>query len=102
MAGLLAPKVEAANQPADPLAAAKDFIAAHEKKMRLLDVEAGALISPGEVLVRGERIVAVGKQVEHPAGATVIDLGDATLMPGMIDAHVHLSEASREDSSCYF
>jgi imidazolonepropionase-like amidohydrolase len=56
----------------------------------LLDVEAGALLSPGEILVRGDRIVAAGKQVEHPAGATVIDLGDATLMPGLIDAHVHL------------
>ena len=56
----------------------------------MLDVEAGALIAPGEVLVRGERIVAVGKQVVHPAGAQVIDLGDATLMPGLIDAHVHL------------
>jgi imidazolonepropionase-like amidohydrolase len=57
---------------------------------RLLEVEAGKLLAPGEVLVEGERIRAVGSAVEHPAGATLIDLGDATLMPGMIDAHVHL------------
>ena len=57
---------------------------------RLLDVDSGKLIVPGEVLVRGERIAAVGTKVEHPADARVIDLGDATLLPGLIDAHVHL------------
>ncbi len=57
---------------------------------RLLDVESGRIISPGEVLVRGERIVEVGPSVSHPAGAEVIDLGDRTLLPGLIDAHVHL------------
>jgi imidazolonepropionase-like amidohydrolase len=57
---------------------------------RLFDVEAGKIVSPGEVLVEGERIVAAGTSVEHPAGAQVIDLGDTTLMPGLIDAHVHL------------
>jgi imidazolonepropionase-like amidohydrolase len=56
----------------------------------LLDVNAGALISPGEVLVRGDKIVEAGKSVSHPADAAVLDLGDTTLMPGMIDAHVHL------------
>jgi imidazolonepropionase-like amidohydrolase len=56
----------------------------------LLDVSAGKIVSPGEVLVEGERIAAVGSTVEHPAGAQVIDLGDTTLMPGLIDAHVHL------------
>jgi imidazolonepropionase-like amidohydrolase len=57
---------------------------------RLFDVEAGKIVTPGEVLVEGERIVAAGTSVEHPAGADVIDLGDMTLMPGLIDAHVHL------------
>jgi imidazolonepropionase-like amidohydrolase len=57
---------------------------------RLLDVAAARVITPGEVLVEGERIVAVGTSVEHPANAQVIDLGDTTLMPGLIDAHVHL------------
>ena len=57
---------------------------------RLLDVETGKLLAPGEVLVEGERIAAVGTSVAHPPGAEVIDLGDRTLMPGLIDAHVHL------------
>lgn len=57
---------------------------------RLLQVDTGTVITPGEVLVEGERIRASGKQVEHPQGAKVIDLGDVTLMPGLIDAHVHL------------
>jgi len=56
----------------------------------LLDVSAGKLISPGEVLVTGNKIVEVGEHVTHPADATVIDLGSDTLMPGLIDAHVHL------------
>ncbi len=56
----------------------------------LLDVAAGKLLSPGEVLVAGNRIREVGEHVSHPADATVIDLGDTTLMPGLIDAHTHL------------
>jgi imidazolonepropionase-like amidohydrolase len=57
---------------------------------RLLDIETGKIIAPGEVLVQGERIVEVGSSVKRPQGAEVIDLGDTTLMPGLIDVHVHL------------
>jgi imidazolonepropionase-like amidohydrolase len=57
---------------------------------RLLDVESGKILSPGEVLVQGERILNVGTLVPHPSGAETIDLGDRTLMPGLIDAHIHL------------
>ncbi len=57
---------------------------------RLLDIESGKLITPGEVLVQGERIAEVGTEVKRPEGAEVIDLGDRTLLPGLIDAHVHL------------
>ncbi len=57
---------------------------------RLLQVDTGMVLAPGEVLIEGERIRAVGTSVEHPAGATVLDLGDTTLLPGLIDAHVHL------------
>ena len=57
---------------------------------RLLDIKNGKLVTPGEILVQGNRIVEAGAQVTRPAGAGVIDLGDRTLMPGLIDAHVHL------------
>jgi imidazolonepropionase-like amidohydrolase len=57
---------------------------------RLLEIDTGRLLKPGEVLVQGERIAEVGSAVTHPAGAEMIDLGDSTLLPGLIDAHVHL------------
>jgi imidazolonepropionase-like amidohydrolase len=57
---------------------------------RLLDIENGRLVAPGEVLVEGERIREAGPSVSHPTGAETIDLGDRTLLPGLIDAHVHL------------
>ncbi len=57
---------------------------------RLLDIQSGRILTPGEVLVQGVRIAEAGSAVSHPAGAEIIDLGDTTLMPGMIDAHVHL------------
>jgi imidazolonepropionase-like amidohydrolase len=57
---------------------------------RLLDVKTGRMLKPGEILVQGERIVEVGTTVKRPAGAEVIDLGDRTLLPGLVDAHIHL------------
>jgi imidazolonepropionase-like amidohydrolase len=57
---------------------------------RLLQVDTGTLLRPGEILIEGDRIRAVGTSVDHPQGAKIIDLGDATLLPGLIDAHIHL------------
>jgi len=57
---------------------------------RLLEIDTGRMISPGEILIEGERIAAVGSAVSHPADARFMDLGDSTLLPGLIDAHVHL------------
>ena len=57
---------------------------------RLLLIDTGTLLQPGEILVEGARIRAVGRSVNHPPGVRIIDLGDATLLPGLIDAHVHL------------
>ena len=57
---------------------------------RLLDIESGKVISPAEIRVEGERIAQVGERVDHPAEAEIIDLGDRTLLPGLIDVHVHL------------
>jgi imidazolonepropionase-like amidohydrolase len=57
---------------------------------RVLDVESGRTLAPGEILIEGDKIRAVGATVQHPAGAEVIDLGNRTLLPGLIDAHIHL------------
>jgi imidazolonepropionase-like amidohydrolase len=72
---------------AQPQAAAHAIVlhAAH-----LLEVDTGRVVTPGEILIQGDRIQAVGSSVSHPAGAAVIDLGDSTLLPGLIDVHVHL------------
>ena len=57
---------------------------------RLLQVDTGTLLEPGEILIEGDRIRAAGTSVDHPPGARIIDLGDNTLLPGLIDAHIHL------------
>jgi imidazolonepropionase-like amidohydrolase len=58
---------------------------------RLFDAKSDAIVLNGAVIVEGDRIASVAVGVTPPVGATVIDLGDATLLPGFIDAHVHLS-----------
>jgi len=58
---------------------------------RLVDGRGGAAIAPAVVVIRGERIEAVGSSVAIPAAARVIDLGSATLLPGLIDLHTHLT-----------
>ena len=57
---------------------------------RLLDVVSGRVTAPAEILVEGGKIVSSGAPAAHPPGAELIDLGDSTLLPGLIDAHVHL------------
>jgi imidazolonepropionase-like amidohydrolase len=65
------------------------------KAAHIFDSTGTALKDGGIVVVRGERIVAVGGSA--PAGARVIDLGDATLLPGFIDAHTHLTMEFEKD-----
>jgi len=61
------------------------------KAAHFFDAVSGKLEEPGIVIVAGTRIQAVASHARIPDDAQVIDLGDATLMPGFIDAHVHLS-----------
>src|SRR5580704_9085097 len=67
------------------------------KAARLFDGKADAFQANGVVLVQGPKILAVGTDLAIPAGAEVIDLGDATLSPGFIDAHTHLTGESTDD-----
>ncbi|AGY59668.1 metal-dependent hydrolase family protein [Gloeobacter kilaueensis] len=67
------------------------------KAARLFDGKSDALLSNAVVLVEGRKIVEVGSNLAIPPGATVIDLGNATLSPGFIDAHTHLSGEASDD-----
>jgi imidazolonepropionase-like amidohydrolase len=58
---------------------------------RLFDARAGTMLTNQTVLVRGDRIADVGASVNVPAGARIVDLTNATVLPGMIDAHVHVA-----------
>ena len=62
------------------------------KAARLLDPRTGNVLAPAAVLIEGDKIKQVGSlsQVSAPNGAKIIDLGSATLLPGLIDSHTHL------------
>jgi len=61
------------------------------KAARLFDGKSSSLLQNGVVIVRGDKIVDAGSNLPLPSGAQVIDLGDATLSPGLMDAHTHLT-----------
>jgi len=72
-----------------PLGADDQFIAL--KASRLFDGKSRTLTQNGVVIVQGDKIIDVGSNITIPADAKVIDLGDATLSPGFMDAHSHLT-----------
>jgi imidazolonepropionase-like amidohydrolase len=59
------------------------------KAARLIDGRGGPVAAPGLIVIRGNRIESVGTATSAPMDAQIIDLGDMTLLPGLIDAHVH-------------
>src|SRR6202050_1870455 len=67
------------------------------KAARLFDGKSNALVSPGLVVVNDGKITAVGASASIPTGAQVIDFGDATLLPGFIDAHTHETMMNSDD-----
>jgi imidazolonepropionase-like amidohydrolase len=56
-----------------------------------LDVKTGKTLSNQTIVIQGDKIVSVGSDAQVPAGAQVIDLSNATVLPGLIDAHTHLT-----------
>lgn len=61
------------------------------KAARLFDGKSKTLLQNGVVIVQGDKIVDAGSNLPVPDGAQVVDLGDATLSPGFMDAHTHLT-----------
>src|SRR5262249_28033348 len=57
---------------------------------RMLDVKTGAVVTNAIVVVTGNKIVAASMKVPAPDRASVVSLGDALLLPGLIDSHTHL------------
>jgi imidazolonepropionase-like amidohydrolase len=72
-----------------PVRATEQLIAL--KAERLFDGKSKTLLHNGVVLIEGDKIADVGSNLAIPSGAQVIDLGDATLAPGFMDAHTHLT-----------
>jgi len=66
---------------------------------RLFDGQSNAVVTPGVVVINGSRIESVNPTGPLPAGARVIELGDATLLPGFMDAHTHLRGGGQGDSA---
>src|SRR5213596_2433932 len=64
------------------------------KAARLFDGKSSSLVQNGVVIVQGDKIVDAGSNLPIPSGAQVIDLGDATLSPGFMDTHTHLTSDS--------
>jgi imidazolonepropionase-like amidohydrolase len=79
---------------AGPLAAQSPAVTILVKAGRLLDPRTGSVLSPAAVLIENGKIKEVGSplrvQTDAPAGTKTIDLGSATLLPGLIDSHTHL------------
>jgi imidazolonepropionase-like amidohydrolase len=67
------------------------------KAARVFPSTSERVLAPGMVIVTGDHITQVGQNLAVPPGAQVIDLGDATLLPGFIDSHVHMSMESGDD-----
>jgi imidazolonepropionase-like amidohydrolase len=61
---------------------------------KLFDPKSGRMLANQVVLIQGDRIVNVGAGVAIPSDAKVIDLSGATVLPGLIDGHVHLTDAA--------
>jgi len=75
--------------PSRHLAPATQIVAV--RAGRLFDARSGNMLTNQVILITGDRIAEVGASVQIPTGATVIDLSGATVLPGMIDAHVHVN-----------
>jgi len=63
---------------------------------RLIDPDSGTVLTNQEILIKDGRIQAVGTELALPANATVIDLSDKTVLPGLIDCHTHVADGQSD------
>lgn len=68
---------------------------------RMLDVKSGKYVASPVILIEGERIVKAGPGLAIPEGTQVVDLGSATVLPGLIDCHTHLMARESESPNGY-
>ena len=61
------------------------------KAGKLLDVKTGKTLTNQTIVIQGDKIASIGSSAQAPAGATVIELPNATVLPGLIDAHTHIT-----------
>src|ERR1051326_6034417 len=85
-------------QAAPAASAAQEAPLVIVRAAHMLDVASGKIVDKAEVRVRGKQIAGVGKTSSAPGDASVIDLGDMTLLPGLIDMHTHLTMQISPDS----
>ena len=89
-----------AAQDAPAASSAPTRIAVHAA--RLLDVDSGRIVADPMVLVEGDRIASVAAGGRAPDGVQVLELGDVTLLPGLIDVHVHLGNDPTTGTGDYY
>lgn len=85
---------------AEPPSTPPTRIALHAARM--LDVDSGRMLHDPLVLVEGDRIASVSEGGNAPAGVQVLELGDVTLLPGLIDVHVHITGDSTASTGNYY
>ncbi len=64
---------------------------------KLIDADAGRVLSDQVILIRNNKIEAVGQNLAIPSGAKIIDLSKMTALPGLIDCHTHLADGAHGD-----
>src|SRR6266508_3843839 len=96
VAALLAATVPVRSQEGAARGPARRFASPAEQDVairagRLFDARTGNLLTNQVILIKGDRVAEIGPAVQIPRTAKVIDLSSATVMPGMIDTHVHVN-----------
>lgn len=72
-------------------AAATNGVRVYVRAARMFDSNAGRVVADAVVVIEGGRVAQVGVKLQVPQGARVYDLGDVTLLPGLVDAHTHVT-----------